>query len=92
MNIDINDVPALTEIKMTEHLNLGGNVTLNNLMNACQKYSNKPGFGYLQKLHDHIDLVAHVAVRNVRTNLSNLLFEFIVYRFRKMYHVRRLER
>lgn len=42
-------------------------MSLNKTISVFNKIANDPTFSYLKKMADHIDLVAHVAVRNVCT-------------------------
>lgn len=50
-----------------DHVELGGNMTLSEVIELFLKISseNPLMFGYLEVLADHIDLVAHISVRNV---------------------------
>ncbi|KAL6263816.1 hypothetical protein P5V15_003899 [Pogonomyrmex californicus] len=74
--IDINDVPDLCHIQKTdENLTLGGNVSLRVMMETFQKYSSDAKFKYLRHLAEHIDLVAHVPVRNIGTIAGNLMIK-----------------
>ncbi|XP_011882440.1 PREDICTED: xanthine dehydrogenase-like [Vollenhovia emeryi] len=74
--IDINDVPDLRKIQKTsESLVLGGNTTLNMAIEIFQKYSFEDNFRYLRQLAQHIDLIAHVPVRNVGSIAGNLMIK-----------------
>lgn len=65
--IDITSVPELISHKVDTNLILGANVALNDTMAIMSKVAKEiGGFWYLEKVAKHIDLVAHVAVRNVR--------------------------
>ncbi|KAB0801417.1 hypothetical protein PPYR_05771 [Photinus pyralis] len=72
--IDITCVKALLEHRMEgDHLVIGANMTLTNAMHLfCSLATQHKQFSYLQKLADHIDLVATVSVRNVGTLAGNL--------------------
>lgn len=65
--IDVTDVPDLITHSIQEDaLVLGANMTLTKTIGLFYKMSNDPKYLYLGKMADHIDLVAHVPVRNVR--------------------------
>lgn len=64
--IDISKVVELTTFNITNNtLTIGANITLTMAMNIFNSLSRTRGFGYLAQMSDHIDLVAHVPVRNV---------------------------
>ncbi|XP_076758274.1 uncharacterized protein LOC143427746 [Xylocopa sonorina] len=74
--IDINDIPDLRRVGTENNsLVIGGNVSLNVAMNAFEKYSKEPNFGYLQHLAKHIDLIASVPVRNIGSLAGNLMIK-----------------
>ncbi|XP_011694376.1 PREDICTED: xanthine dehydrogenase/oxidase-like [Wasmannia auropunctata] len=74
--IDINDIPDLRHIEKTnEYLVLGGNATLTMALEAFQKYSSETRFKYLRHLARHVDLVAHVPVRNIASIAGNLMIK-----------------
>ncbi|XP_073981573.1 uncharacterized protein isoform X2 [Rhodnius prolixus] len=73
--IDIRDVYELrTNSVYNDHVELGGNMTLSEVIELFLKISseNPLMFGYLEVLADHIDLVAHISVRNIGTISGNL--------------------
>lgn len=49
-----------------EKLNVGANMPLTNAMELFYSTAKRPNFDYLEKVADHIDLIANVPVRNVR--------------------------
>lgn len=66
MYIDITNVAELTNYTFdNQTLELGANITLTTTNSILNNISASPGFGYLGRIRDHIDLVAHVPVRNV---------------------------
>ncbi|XP_011694377.1 PREDICTED: xanthine dehydrogenase 1-like isoform X1 [Wasmannia auropunctata] len=75
--IDINDIPDLRQIvKNNEFLLLGGNTTLTTAIEIFQEYSSeKTRFKYLRQLAEHIDLIAHVPVRNIGSIAGNLMIK-----------------
>ncbi|XP_045464415.1 indole-3-acetaldehyde oxidase-like [Harmonia axyridis] len=77
--VDIIDVKELTSYELGEDLlKLGANFTLSNTMDLFKQTANlNPKFGYLQAVADHIDLVAHVAVRNIGTIAGNLMLKHL---------------
>lgn len=54
-------------------------LTLENAKASFRKYSKDPGFEYLNQLADHVDLIGHVAMRNVIAPLFTLLSTTITY-------------
>lgn len=71
--IDITEIPDLIKYSVKEDtLVLGANISLNKTISIFYKMANDPSFSYLKKMADHIDLVAHVAVRNVCTKKSKI--------------------
>lgn len=64
--IDITEVPELITYTVEEDaLVLGANMSLNRTIALFYQMANDPKFSYMAKMADHIDLVAHVPVRNV---------------------------
>jgi len=49
----------------TDHLLLGGNVTLTDAMQVFLLAAKRPGFEYCAQLWQHFNLIANVPVRNV---------------------------
>ena len=69
MFIDTNGVDELHGYKIeNQTLIVGANTALNEFMRILKKVAsdNPQQFFYLNRLAEHIDLVAHVPVRNVR--------------------------
>ncbi|XP_058464982.1 uncharacterized protein LOC131438756 isoform X2 [Malaya genurostris] len=71
--IDVNAIEELHSHSLGSELIVGGNVPLTEFMtiltDAASKNSN---FSYCNQLVKHIDLIAHVSVRNVGTIAGNL--------------------
>lgn len=68
--IDINGVPELHKVSsVRSKLTIGANVSLNETMDVLKKVAaDKSDFVYLKEIVKHLDLVASVPVRNVRTS------------------------
>ncbi|XP_049875547.1 uncharacterized protein LOC126373432 [Pectinophora gossypiella] len=64
--IDVKPVEELTEHFIDQNLVVGAGMTLTDLMELFKKVSKEhEEFAYLEKLYEHLDLVAHIPVRNV---------------------------
>lgn len=63
--IDISSIEALKDAVPDANLVIGAGTTLTELMGIFQRWSTKSDFSYLAELYKHLDLVAHVPVRNV---------------------------
>lgn len=61
------DVKELTTYNLSDTvLKIGANMSLSNTMDLFNQTAQlNPKYGYLKTIADHIDLIAHVAVRNV---------------------------
>ncbi|KAJ2951443.1 hypothetical protein O0L34_g13596 [Tuta absoluta] len=71
--IDILDVAELKGHSIDVNLILGAGMPLQEMMEIFLKLSNEnKDFSYLKKLYDHMDLVAHIPVRNIGTIAGNL--------------------
>lgn len=66
MLIDVSDVRELKGYTLDQNLILGGGNTLTEVLEIFEVISKEEYFSYLKILNDHIKLVAHIAVRNVR--------------------------
>ncbi|CAG9861069.1 unnamed protein product [Phyllotreta striolata] len=74
--IDILQVEELKTYSLkNKTLTIGGNVTLSELMELCNKLSSTPGFSYLDTIHSHVDLVATLQVRNIGSIAGNLMLK-----------------
>ncbi|CAG9788241.1 unnamed protein product [Diatraea saccharalis] len=70
--IDISGVSALKGHEIDQNLIIGANTTLSDALDIFDKVSKEEvNFGYLRKLHDHIQLVAHIPVRNQMPRSQN---------------------
>lgn len=64
--IDVANIKQLKEFYLDQNLVVGSGVTLTDLMTLFETIAwKRQEFGYLQKLHEHLNLVAHIPVRNV---------------------------
>nr|UZT55363.1 aldehyde oxidase 4 [Spodoptera frugiperda] len=71
--IDISSIETLKLVQSDENLILGAGMSLTDVMKTFQKWSKQnQDFSYLDTLYKHLDLVAHVPVRNVGTIGGNL--------------------
>ncbi|KAF7271079.1 hypothetical protein GWI33_016039 [Rhynchophorus ferrugineus] len=75
--IDIANVAELIAIQSdASSLSLGGNCSLTIMMETFRRIAKQnANFSYLNKMADHIDLVAHVPVRNIGTIAGNLMIK-----------------
>ncbi|XP_026741819.1 xanthine dehydrogenase-like [Trichoplusia ni] len=71
--IDISSIESLKLTQSDENLILGAGMTITDVMKTFKDWSKKNAdFSYLGTLYSHLDLVAHVPVRNVGTIGGNL--------------------
>lgn len=63
--IDISDVSELKDYTIDRNLVVGAGTTITELLRILNEVSRQDYFGYLKTLCDHLELVAHIAVRNV---------------------------
>lgn len=64
--IDISSIESLKLTQSDENLILGAGMTITDVMKTFKDWSKKNAdFSYLGTLYNHLDLVAHVPVRNV---------------------------
>ncbi|XP_023954191.2 xanthine dehydrogenase-like [Bicyclus anynana] len=76
--IDIFSVYELKEHVLDVNLILGAGISLSELMEIFGHISaSNDGFKYLQELYNHLDLVAHMPVRNIGTIGGNLMLKHI---------------
>ncbi|XP_008214986.2 indole-3-acetaldehyde oxidase [Nasonia vitripennis] len=74
--LDINDITELQNIsKSADKLSVCSAVSLENMRACCQKYSKDDGFEYLNQLAYHINLIGHLAMRNIGTIAGNLMLK-----------------
>ncbi|XP_013161894.1 PREDICTED: xanthine dehydrogenase-like [Papilio xuthus] len=73
------DITGITELKgfvLDQNLVLGAGLTLTETLGILKLMSTeKYYFRYLDKLYDHIEMVAHNAVRNIGTIAGNLMIK-----------------
>ncbi|XP_028031989.1 indole-3-acetaldehyde oxidase-like isoform X3 [Bombyx mandarina] len=70
--IDISSIDRLKDAHSDENLNLGAGLTLTETMDVFERWSTNEEYKYLLQLREHVDLVAHVPVRNIGTLGGNL--------------------
>lgn len=63
--IDITCVKDLQGYYLDQNLVIGAGNTLTEVLNIFKSQSNEEYFNYLSILMDHLELVAHIPVRNV---------------------------
>ena len=64
--IDISSIESLKLCTSDENLILGAGMSITEIMTTFQQWSTQnENFKYLEALYKHLDLVAHVPVRNV---------------------------
>ncbi|XP_049874983.1 uncharacterized protein LOC126373064 [Pectinophora gossypiella] len=74
--IDILNVAELKGHLVDVNLVLGAGMSLTEMMQVFLKLAaEKEHFSYLRKLHEHMDLVAHIPVRNIGTIGGNLFLK-----------------
>ncbi|KAJ8719393.1 hypothetical protein PYW08_011568 [Mythimna loreyi] len=74
--IDISSIENLKQMHSDENLILGAGMSLTDIMSTFQQWSRKNvDFSYLDILYKHLDLVAHVSVRNIGTIAGNLFLK-----------------
>ncbi|KAI5646230.1 aldehyde oxidase and xanthine dehydrogenase, a/b hammerhead domain-containing protein [Phthorimaea operculella] len=71
--IDISSIESLKEASMDLNLVLGAGMSLTEMMTECkQRAQSNANFKYLDEFYKHLDLIAHVPVRNIGTIGGNL--------------------
>ncbi|XP_069360030.1 uncharacterized protein [Maniola hyperantus] len=73
--IDISGVSELKGYLIDQNLVIGAGTTLTNFIGILKEVSAMKNFEYLRILIDHLELVAHVAVRNLGTIAGNLMLK-----------------
>nr|XP_034832953.1 xanthine dehydrogenase 1-like [Maniola hyperantus] len=71
MLIDISCISELKSYYMDQNLVLGAGVTLTEVLDIFKAVSSFDNFDYLRVLNDHINLVAHVTIRNIMPRAQN---------------------
>ncbi|KAJ0176239.1 hypothetical protein K1T71_008413 [Dendrolimus kikuchii] len=75
--IDIFNVPELKGYKIDVNLILGAGMPLTEMMDLFVELSTqREEFSYLKQFYDHMDLVAHIPVRNIGTIAGNLCLQY----------------
>lgn len=71
--IDIFNVVELKNHSLDVNLVLGAGMTLTEMMELFRQISSEnEDFSYLKEFYNHMDLVAHVPVRNVSKIIGNI--------------------
>ncbi|XP_050550274.1 uncharacterized protein LOC118267951 [Spodoptera frugiperda] len=73
--IDISGVQELKGYTLDQNLIVNAGTTLTEFLQILKTVSKEEYFGYLQKIYDHVEKVAHVAVRNVASIAGNLMIK-----------------
>ncbi|CAK1590833.1 unnamed protein product [Parnassius mnemosyne] len=74
--IDIKPVQELKNYYIDQNLVIGAGMALNDLIDLFEQVSKKhEEFSYLQKLSEHLNLVAHIPVRNIASIAGNLMLK-----------------
>ncbi|XP_059045106.1 uncharacterized protein LOC131840908 [Achroia grisella] len=73
--IDISDVTEIKGCFLDQNLVIGAGNTLTELIDIFKTMSNEVYFEYLKKFYDHLQLVAHIAVRNLGSMGGNLMIK-----------------
>ncbi|XP_013192259.1 probable aldehyde oxidase gad-3 isoform X2 [Amyelois transitella] len=72
--IDISPIEEIKGHYIDQNLIVGAGTTLTDLMELFDTISKENSdFTYLEKLYEHLDLVAHIPVRNIGTIAGNLM-------------------
>ncbi|XP_022827163.1 xanthine dehydrogenase 1-like [Spodoptera litura] len=73
--IDVNHVQELKANDFDQNLRVGAGLTMTELMDIFKTSAAQENFSYLSILYDHVDLVAHIPLRNVATVAGNLMIK-----------------
>ncbi|XP_026741880.1 aldehyde oxidase 1-like [Trichoplusia ni] len=73
--IDITAVQELRTNELDQNLVVGAGLTLTEFMDILKEGSKVENFSYFEKLYNHIELVAHIPIRNVGTIGGNLMIK-----------------
>ncbi|KAJ0176321.1 hypothetical protein K1T71_008495 [Dendrolimus kikuchii] len=73
--IDISGVPELKGYKIDQNLIIGVGSTLTELLDIFDAVVKEEYFGYLEQLSEHLQMVAHIPVRNIGSVGGNLMIK-----------------
>ncbi|XP_013191578.1 uncharacterized protein LOC106135750 isoform X1 [Amyelois transitella] len=73
--IDISNVIELKGYAIDQNLIIGAGNTLTELLNIFEIKSQDEYFSYLKQFYDHLQLVAHIPVRNLGSMAGNLMIK-----------------
>ncbi|XP_044731678.1 xanthine dehydrogenase-like [Chrysoperla carnea] len=80
--IDINAVVELYKISISDTISIGANTTLSDILRIFPKIaSQKSNFNYFAEIVYHVNLVAHIPVRNLGTIGGSLMLKHEHQRF-----------
>ncbi|KAJ8719479.1 hypothetical protein PYW08_011654 [Mythimna loreyi] len=86
--IDISDVSSLKTYKFDQNLVLGANTSLEDCIKIFKEAAVKEnGFAYLGEFVKHLELVAHVSVRNIGSIAGNLMYKREIPTFKSDMHL-----
>lgn len=77
--IDISRVQALRGVILDQNLVVGAGLTLTEFLDLCHLMSQQDYFQYLEKFRNHLELVAHIPVRNVSVEIGVIFFFQLLY-------------
>ncbi|XP_071054779.1 xanthine dehydrogenase-like [Onthophagus taurus] len=70
------DISGVKELRLTRVATIGAGTTLNELKDFFRSTAKLKSFGYMNKLADHVDLVATDPIRNIGTIAGNLSIKY----------------
>ncbi|XP_014357572.2 xanthine dehydrogenase-like [Papilio machaon] len=73
--IDINNVSELKKFVIDQNLVIGAGLTITEVIEIFKTVSKKENFSYLSTVNEHLEKVAHIAVRNIATIAGNLVIK-----------------
>ncbi|XP_075977355.1 uncharacterized protein LOC142977362 [Anticarsia gemmatalis] len=79
--IDISHLEELKQCDFDQNLVIGAGNTLTQFLSILKEHSSQEYFKYLEKLYEHVLLVAHIPVRNVSAFIYTNTISAIVWMF-----------
>ncbi|XP_013162269.1 PREDICTED: indole-3-acetaldehyde oxidase-like [Papilio xuthus] len=73
--IDVNNVSQLKTFVIDQNLVIGAGLTITEVIEIFKTVSQRENFSYLLTVNEHLEKVAHVAVRNIATLAGNLVIK-----------------
>lgn len=74
--IDHTAVQELRKSELDQNYVIGAGLTLTELLDILKEGAKVENFSYFEKLYTHIELVAHIPIRNVSVQQKNSLIRF----------------